>query len=231
MARSVLLDDDEQRALRTIVADALRRQSIDWNVDELIDDALERLGQGEIPGDHAEFHAFASGALYAAVEAYVGDQPADALMSDVARMWRLASLHQETLSQPPVEEMSGELDGYTVLVLDDDPMAVRALARALPSYGANVLTAEDVDTAMTLIQQHKPHAVIVDYAMPGESGATFASMMGLVMGDRSPPVICLTGVTPEPRNALFDSVLPKPTHPSLIVAAVAEAILDREDGF
>ncbi len=115
----------------------------------------------------------------------------------------------------------------TVLVVDDDPLAVRALARALPDYGARIVTAHDASSAMSAVQNQTFDAIIADYDMPGESGATLATMIALAMGDQAPPVICLTGVTPLPQGSGFHAVLAKPTHPAQIVSAVLEALEER----
>ncbi len=223
MARSVLLVDDEVEATVTIVADALVR--LDPNIDTrgVIDDALTRLGEPEIPRKHALFHAFVSGALYDAFSDQVGTDTADTLMSDVSRMWRSVSLHQrDSQASPPPQD--DELGGVTVLVVDDDGLARRALARALPEFGAVVHTATDTQTAMRITRSHRVDVIVADYDMPGGSGATLAGMIALSMGDHAPPVICLTGATITRNTGFFQAILSKPTHPSQLVAAITEAL-------
>jgi CheY-like chemotaxis protein len=222
MPSSIPLADDEAEAALAIVADALRRLEPQADAKQIIAKALEKAAASEIPREHGGFHAFASGPLYDVFSSTFGVDRADILMGDVNRMWRSVSLHQRDArsAAPP---RGDELHGITVLVVDDDALALRALARALPDFGAEVHKATDSRSAMSFIHSRPPDVIVADYDMPGESGATLASRLLLAMGSHAPPVICLTGVLPLPDSQSFHAVLSKPTHPSQLVAAILDA--------
>jgi len=62
----------------------------------------------------------------------------------------------------------------TVLIVDDDPSVRQFLAESLESFGYSVLQAEDGKAGLSLIERSPPDAIIVDYAMPGLTGAEVA---------------------------------------------------------
>jgi len=65
--------------------------------------------------------------------------------------------------------------GATVLVVDDDD-PVRALAcEILELLGYRVLEAESGETALDLLETVRPDLMLLDYAMPGMSGAELAA--------------------------------------------------------
>jgi CheY-like chemotaxis protein len=228
---SVSVSRTEDDAKRAIVVQAIARLRADIPATRVVADALQRFG-AEIPEEEASFHAFASGPLYDAFANSASADDADALMADVADMWEaICSYRLE--AQPPSSQRAGELTGITVLVVDDDVAIRRTLARALPYFGAEVHTAGDTAGALRLMKEHHPHVIVTDYDMPGESGATFATMIALTRGDAAPPIICLTGVVPTPTSEAFFEVLPKPTSSRDLVAriraAYAHSLRPRDD--
>ena len=57
-----------------------------------------------------------------------------------------------------------------VLVVDDEPQILRALAANLRARGYQVDLAGTGEAALTLAQQHRPDAVILDLGLPGIDG-------------------------------------------------------------
>ncbi|MDP6850178.1 MAG: diguanylate cyclase [Planctomycetota bacterium] len=57
-----------------------------------------------------------------------------------------------------------------ILIAEDDSVTCRMLQRTLESWGHNVFSAEDGDTAWALYQQELPNLVITDWVMPGIDG-------------------------------------------------------------
>jgi PAS domain S-box-containing protein len=65
----------------------------------------------------------------------------------------------------------------TILVVDDDRDVRRFLAESLDSLGYLVLQAEDGPAGLDALSRHTPDVIILDYAMPGMTGAEVAQRM------------------------------------------------------
>lgn len=59
-------------------------------------------------------------------------------------------------------------DGARILIVDDDSVLLRLLARALADYG--VVTAQDGVEALALLDSYDPALLITDYLMPEMTG-------------------------------------------------------------
>ena len=62
----------------------------------------------------------------------------------------------------------------TVLVIDDDPDVRRFLVETLDSFGYAVLEADDGPAGLDVLARVTPDVMVVDYAMPGMTGADVA---------------------------------------------------------
>lgn len=62
-----------------------------------------------------------------------------------------------------------------VLVVDDDPLILEVVARALASPERRISTARRVSVARDLLARHTIDLVITDARIPGESGLQFAA--------------------------------------------------------
>ena len=58
----------------------------------------------------------------------------------------------------------------TILLVDGSSDTVDMYALALSSAGYRVLTAADVNTAGRTVKTHRPHAVVMEVALPGIAG-------------------------------------------------------------
>ncbi|MGN6516557.1 MAG: PAS domain S-box protein [Rhizomicrobium sp.] len=63
----------------------------------------------------------------------------------------------------------------TILVVDDDPGVRQFLSESLDTFGYAVLAAEDGAAGLDMLERMRPDLVIVDYAMPGMTGAQLAA--------------------------------------------------------
>ena len=79
----------------------------------------------------------------------------------------------------------------TVLVIDDDPEIVHALAALLGSKGYRVVTASDGEAGITAVERDSPDLVIVDMMMPKKSGIAVLQKLKSRTGS-SPKVIMMT---------------------------------------
>ncbi|HVW28497.1 MAG TPA: sigma-54 dependent transcriptional regulator [Polyangiaceae bacterium] len=73
---------------------------------------------------------------------------------------------------PPIEEAEGAVAGQPtrVLVVDDEPMVRRGLARMLLAKGMEVLTADDGRAALDVFGKERIHVALVDLMMPNIGG-------------------------------------------------------------
>jgi CheY-like chemotaxis protein len=89
-------------------------------------------------------------------------------------------------SDSPIAPMTA-----TVLVVDDDADVRQFLVEALRTFGYHVLEAEDGYAALSLLAKSSPHLVIVDYAMPGLTGAEMVRELRLKRPDL--PILFASG--------------------------------------
>ena len=90
--------------------------------------------------------------------------------------------------------MPGELEGKTILLVDDDRDIMTAMTAALQDMGPQVFTAMNGNDALTEAAKHKPDLVVLDMMLPGRSG--FLVMEKLKRGKKRsdpPRVIMITG--------------------------------------
>ncbi|WP_300334184.1 response regulator transcription factor [Accumulibacter sp.] len=79
----------------------------------------------------------------------------------------------------------------TLLLVDDDEVFRRVLARALERRGYAVSPAADVASALSLAQAQAPEYAVVDLKMPGDSGLCLIEK--LIELDPSTRIVMLTG--------------------------------------
>jgi two-component system KDP operon response regulator KdpE len=57
-----------------------------------------------------------------------------------------------------------------ILVIDDEVSIVRAMQRTLSAHGYDVLTTNNGEKALEMVQQHRPDLLLLDLGLPGMSG-------------------------------------------------------------
>ena len=102
--------------------------------------------------------------------------------------------------------------GPTILLVDDDPDMLMALRMHLRGDGYQVETAGTAAGAVQLIQDHLPHAAVLDLRLPDGSGLDIATALRQLA---AVPVIMLTAVDDEDTkvlslNELVDDYVTKP---------------------
>lgn len=118
------------------------------------------------------------------------------------------------------------LDRPSILIVDDDEVFRRRLARAFADRGFDARQAEDYDSAMATAQSESPEYAVVDVKMPGRSGLELAR--DLLAVDPTTKVVILTGYASVSTTAWAMRVgvawyLPKPADADDILAAFARA--------
>lgn len=66
--------------------------------------------------------------------------------------------------------MAGGSKSLRILLVDDEPVVLSALSRALRALSHTVLQAQDYDQAVQVLQSEAVDVVVSDNAMPGRSG-------------------------------------------------------------
>ena len=82
------------------------------------------------------------------------------------------------------------LDGYTILIVDDDPDILESFVLAMRAEGAKTVLAEDGTEAVSVALSSEPDAVILDMMLPKRSG--FLVLEEILSMDPSPIVVMVT---------------------------------------
>ncbi|MBV8519758.1 MAG: GAF domain-containing protein [Acidobacteria bacterium] len=135
-------------------------------------------------------------------------------------------------SPAPVEVAGSplELDGVSVLLVEDETDTRLMLSAALQSFGARVTAVDSVAAAVASLETLKPNVVVSDIAMPGEDGMSLMlRIRSEERGSQHLPAIAVTAyASPADRDRIlaggFDYHLPKPVDPMTVVKTVHEAL-------
>lgn len=117
--------------------------------------------------------------------------------------------------------MAGEV--RDILVVDDDTLYRETLVARLEAWGFGTRTAANVESAVELLEDLDPAAVLVDLVLPGRSGLDLLREIG--GRPMPPPVVLITahGGLREAREALLEGaedVLTKPVLPERLRAVL-----------
>lgn len=129
------------------------------------------------------------------------------------------------ISAVRVSNRSAKLDGLSLLLVDDDELALEALAYLLGSVGAQVQTASSAEQALACLAAGSFDILVSDLAMPETDGyALLRSVREQESGRRRLYALALSGLASlQDRDAAiaagFDDHLPKPVN--------AEALLEK----
>ena len=92
---------------------------------------------------------------------------------------------------------------FTILLIDDEPSFVSALARLLRHDGSTVDTAADGHGALRQLQGHRYDVVLCDLRMPGLDGVAFYDMLRQHHAYLRKRVLFLTGDTLGAESTAF----------------------------
>jgi DNA-binding response OmpR family regulator len=82
-----------------------------------------------------------------------------------------------------------------ILVIDDDVLLLRTIARILATDGHEVLTAPEGARGLTLFRQQHPELVITDIVMPNQEG--LETILTLRRDDMPLKIIAMSGTDSE----------------------------------
>jgi CheY-like chemotaxis protein len=124
-----------------------------------------------------------------------------------------------------IPEQKPERQSASVLVIDDDPDVRGFIAAALEEQGYRVREAADGSEGLAAVEREKPDLVIVDFIMPGLSGAEVARKIRSRMPDQA--ILFVSGYSETEavkRTAPDAPLLSKPFRAEALSKAVLNAI-------
>jgi signal transduction histidine kinase/CheY-like chemotaxis protein len=131
---------------------------------------------------------------------------------------------------PPSRERPRELQGLTVLVVDDEADAREIIAEFLRQYGCSAILAASAQEALALLDESSPTIVLSDISMPGMDGYAFIEAVRTRRAEHGGRVVAVavTALTrAEDRlralKAGFDLHLSKPFDPAELVDVLRDA--------
>jgi phosphate regulon transcriptional regulator PhoB len=121
--------------------------------------------------------------------------------------------------------------GQKILVVEDEPDISKLVSYNLAQERFKVLTAEDGEQALKVIQREKPNLVVLDLMLPGLSGIEVCKILRDRPETAKLPILMLTAKASETDRVVgleigADDYLAKPFSPREMVARV-RAILRR----
>lgn len=125
----------------------------------------------------------------------------------------------------PLAQVTG-LQGRRILVLDDDPAVLEAMAGLLESWGCVIIMATSLEEAQAKLQagEQPPELLIIDYRLRGEvSGLEAVTILHRQMSRYVPALIITADTAPEclrEAQASGYPLLHKPVQPAKLHSAV-----------
>lgn len=115
------------------------------------------------------------------------------------------------------------LEGWIMLVVDDEEDSLDVAKRLLVHYGAETLLASDGEQALMLAKTHQPRVIISDLSMPGMDGWGLLEALRAEPNTADIPIIALTahamvGDRERALKAGFNNYLTKPLIPKTFIA-------------
>lgn len=124
------------------------------------------------------------------------------------------------------EDSPAELEGWSVLVIDDEAVIRHAMAEVLGGWGCRTLTAESAEEALAMIEREGvvPDVIIADYRLrEGHTGSEAIARVRKAIGSHIPALILTGDTAPERLREASASecfLLHKPVHPGRLKSAL-----------
>jgi CheY-like chemotaxis protein len=157
----------------------------------------------------------------ARIESKVGQGTAVKLLFRKADM----EVAGETARVADQQQAEPEPQSASVLVIDDDPDVRGFIAAALEEQGYDVRQASDGKKGLAELERSRPDLVILDFIMPGLSGADVAKKILAKIPDQ--PILFVSGYSETDavkRTAPDSPLLAKPFRADALHKAVRRAI-------
>jgi len=123
------------------------------------------------------------------------------------------------------------LQGWRVMVVDDEPDSLEIASRLLRMAGAEVITANGGQEALNKVRSARPQLIISDLSMPEVDGWTLLQKLKEERDTLEIPVIALTAHTmPGDREraivAGFHNHISKPLDPTRFILQLMHIVVD-----
>ncbi|HXM79092.1 MAG TPA: response regulator [Thermoanaerobaculia bacterium] len=135
---------------------------------------------------------------------------------------------EEEPAVPGARASVGNIEGVSVLLVEDEPDGRELLVEALRTAGGRVAAAESARAALALFADRPPDVLVSDIGMPEEDGYALIRAIRALPADRggAVPAIAVTAYAREEDRlralaAGFQAHIAKPVDPGELVAAVA----------
>jgi CheY-like chemotaxis protein len=147
--------------------------------------------------------------------------------TSVSLFFRVADAHGEHgLASPDDETAEHQPGAESILVVDDDPDVRGFISEALCELGYRVREAADGKSALSAFAAERPDLVVLDFIMPGLSGADVARRMLSKQADQ--PILFVSGYSETEsikRIAPNAPLLTKPFRAEALARAVRAALV------
>ena len=122
-----------------------------------------------------------------------------------------------------------ELEGVSILVVDDEPDSREVLAELLRQFGAETRTAASAEEALSEIAHCAPQVLLSDIGMPSVDGFELVRRVRELFPDSDMLAMALTGLggTHDRKRALaegFQVCMVKPVEPDRLVEAIKQLL-------
>jgi len=127
-----------------------------------------------------------------------------------------------------IDLQSPRLSMFTILCVDDEPSINTLHQMIFEAHGYRVILAADGAEGLLLFQNEHVDLVIVDYRMPGMTGAEVAA--AIRRADAGLPIIMLSGYIDLPKDVLkdVDRYLIKGQSPPDVMLKAVQSLLASE---
>jgi CheY-like chemotaxis protein len=137
------------------------------------------------------------------------------------------------ISHEPAAPLEHLLEGFTIVVVDDDADTRELLASVFVSAGAVVRAAAGASEALELCTEVLPDALVSDIGMPGRDGYALIRDVRATLDGAAPRLAVAVSAYASPPDreraiaAGFDHHIAKPIDPDLLVQAVHRLLTAR----
>ena len=121
------------------------------------------------------------------------------------------------------------MNGYKILVCDDEPHIVHVVATKLRNAGFDVSTAGDGEEGFETAKSILPNLIVTDYQMPYLSGLELCAKLRGEPTTAAIPAVMLSArgfslMADDIRDTNIRKVLPKPFSPRELLATVQQVL-------